>query len=70
MHGKHHTADSDDKGDGTKENCRLMISELLTVIVCQSVHDKDTVIYTNTEDKGRNDDIDEIKAHIEQHHGS
>jgi hypothetical protein len=65
MHSEYHATDSDDKSDGTEEDSRFMICELLTVIISQSVHDEDTVIYTYTEDKGRDDDINQIKAHVE-----
>lgn len=70
MHSEYHTANGNDEGDGTEEDGSLMIGEFLAIRISQSVHHKDTVIYTDTEDKGGDNDIDEVEAHVEQHHGS
>ena len=70
MHSEHHTADGDDQGDGTEEDGRLMVGELLTVVVSEPVHDKDTVVHADTEDEGGDDDVDEVETHVEEHHRS
>ena len=47
-----------------------MIGQLLLVGINQAVHHEDTVIDTDTEDKGRDDDADEVETDIKQHHGT
>ena len=41
---------------------------VLQVLIDQTVHHKDAVVDTNTEDKGGNDDADEIELYTEQVH--
>ena len=34
----------------------------------ETVHDEDTVVDTNTEDKGGDDDADEVELYVEEYH--
>ena len=68
MYGKNHTADGHYQGDGAKEDRRLVVAQFLTIIISQAIHDKDAVVYSDTEDKGGDDDVDEVKSHVENHH--
>ena len=70
MHSENHTADGNDESDSTEEYGCLMVSKFLTITIGQSIHDKDAIIYTNTENKGGDNDIDQIEAHIKQYHRS
>ena len=47
-----------------------MVSKFLTIVVSQTIHDKDAIIYTNTKDKGGDNNIYQIEAHVEQYHCS
>jgi hypothetical protein len=70
MRGYQHTADGCYQGDGTQEYRCLMEGQFLLVLMNEPIHHKYTIIHTNTKDKGGDDDTDEIKADVKQHHGS
>ena len=47
-----------------------MEGQFLLVVMRQSVHHEDAIVNTNTEDKGGDDDADEVKADVKQYHSS
>ena len=67
MPGDEHAADSGDEHDGTEQNGSLVGIERL-VLAGQSMHDEDTVIYANAEDKGGNNDTDKVELYVEKYH--
>ena len=62
-----HAADCYYEYDGGEHNRCLMIAKMA---IGQSVHNEDAVINTDTEDKGRYDDADEIELHAKYIHNS
>ena len=62
-----HATDSSDEHDGTEHDGGLVGFDDI-VLTCQTVHDEDTVIDTDTEDKGGDDDTDQVELHIKEHH--
>ena len=68
---KQHGSHSDNQDEGREHDCCLVTTEHLAVTVVlmnEPGHDKYTVVNTNTENKCRNDDIDEIEAYAENSH--
>ena len=67
---KQHTADGRYQSNGTEEDGRLMVVQFIIVVRRKHIHDEDAVVHSDTENKIRDDDADEIEEHVEQYHCS